>query len=194
MPNQTPYRFSTSDTPNTLRYPILMTTQEWTTISRSAEDTQAIGRAIGATLTEGSIVLLMGRLGAGKTTLTQGIAAGLGVDAYTKSPSFVLVNEYDGRLPLFHMDLYRIDDAREAWDLGLDDYLSRGGVLAVEWADRATSVFPNDRLEIRIEYLSDSERRLTLKALGDASAEIVAQVQYADETRKGPGDERRTPA
>ena len=171
-----------------------MSSREWSVVSRSAEDTHAIGRAIGAVVTEGSIVLLMGRLGAGKTTLTQGIAAGLGVDAYTKSPSFVLVNEYEGRLPLFHMDLYRIDDALEAWDLGLDDYISRGGVLAVEWADRATSVFPNDRLEIRIDYVSDSERRLTLKALGAASAEIIKKAKCADETRKGLGDEKRAPS
>ena len=171
-----------------------MSSHEWSVDSRSAEDTQAIGRDIGAALTEGSIVLLMGRLGAGKTTLTQGIAAGLGVDAYTKSPSFVLVNEYEGRLPLFHMDLYRIDDAKEAWDLGLDDYLSRGGVLAVEWADRATSVFPNDRLEIRIEYVSDSERRLTLKALGAASVEIIEKAQFANEDGKPASAEERASA
>ena len=171
-----------------------MTSREWSVLSRSPEDTHAIGRAIGAAATAGSIVLLMGWLGAGKTILTQGIAAGLGVDAYTKSPSFVLVNEYDGRLPLFHMDLYRINDAQEAWDLGLDDYLSRGGVLAVEWADRAPSVFPNDRLEIRIEYVSDTERRLTLQALGPASAEIIEKAQCPDETRQGAGADKGAPA
>ena len=172
-----------------------MATREWSVVSRSAEDTQAIGRAIGAALTESSIVLLMGRLGAGKTTLTQGIAAGLGVDAYTKSPSFVLVNEYEGRLPLFHMDLYRIDDAREAWNLGLDDYLSRGGVLAVEWADRAASVFPDDRLEIRIEYVSDSERRLSLAALGPVSDGIITKAQYEVEAAApNVGSETRSPA
>ena len=143
-----------------------MTTQEWTTISRSADETRAIGQSIGKGVEAGTLILLIGQLGAGKTTLTQGIATGLGVTAYTKSPSFVLVNEYEGRLPLFHMDLYRIDDPAEAWELGLDDYLSRDGVLAIEWADRATSIFPEDRLEIHIDYVSDSERQLTLTANG----------------------------
>ena len=150
-----------------------MTTQEWSAVSRSAEETRAIGRAIGEALEAGTLILLIGQLGAGKTTLTQGIATGLGVTAYTKSPSFVLVNEYEGRLPLFHMDLYRIDDPAEAWELGLDDYLGRDGVLAIEWADRATSIFPEDRLEIRIDYISDSERQLFITARGDVSARVM---------------------
>ena len=150
-----------------------MTTHEWSGVSRSADETKEIGRAIGAAVEAGTLALLIGQLGAGKTTLTQGIADGLGVTAYTKSPSFVLVNEYQGRLPLFHMDLYRIDDPAEAWELGLDDYLGRDGVLAVEWADRATSIFPDDRLEIRIEYLSDTERRLTVTANGPLSAQAL---------------------
>ena len=148
--------------------------REWTSVSRSAEETKEIGRAIGKAVGVGTLALLIGQLGAGKTTLTQGIADGLGVTAYTKSPSFVLVNEYQGRLPLFHMDLYRIDDPAEAWELGLDDYLGRDGVLAVEWADRATSIFPVDRLEIHIEYISDSERRLTVTASGPLSAQAVS--------------------
>ena len=131
-----------------------MTKQEWSGVSRSAEETKEIGRAIGKAVQAGTLILLIGQLGAGKTTLTQGIATGLGVTAYTKSPSFVLVNEYEGRLPLFHMDLYRIDDPAEAWELGLDDYLGRDGVLAIEWADRATSIFPR----IASKYSSTTSR------------------------------------
>lgn len=156
-----------------MRYAICMAIHEWSGVSRSADETKEIGRAIGGAVEAGTLVLLIGQLGAGKTTLTQGLADGLGVTAYTKSPSFVLVNEYQGRLPLFHMDLYRIDDPAEAWELGLDDYLGRDGVLAVEWADRATSIFPDDRLEIHIEYLSDTERQLTLRASGPMSAQAL---------------------
>ena len=160
-----------------MRYAICMTTQEWIGVSRSADETKEIGRAVGEAVTGGTIVLLIGQLGAGKTTLTQGLAAGLGVTAYTKSPSFVLVNEYEGRLPLFHMDLYRIDDPAEAWELGLSDYLSHDGVLAVEWADRAASIFPDDRLEIRIDYIADSERRLTVAGRGGAAARVVMHLR-----------------
>ncbi len=146
-----------------------MADREWNGITRSADETRDIGTAIGRVIAPGTLVLLIGQLGAGKTTFTQGIADGLGVTAYTKSPSFVLVNEYQGRLPLIHMDLYRIDAPAEVWELGLDDYLGRDGVVAVEWADRATSIFPPDRLEIRIDYVSDSERRLTATASGPVS-------------------------
>ena len=146
-----------------------MAVREWNGITRSADETRDIGTAIGRVIAPGTLVLLIGQLGAGKTTFTQGIADGLGVTAYTKSPSFVLVNEYQGRLPLIHMDLYRIDASAEVWELGLDDYLGRDGVVAVEWADRATSIFPPDRLEIRIDYVSDSERRLTATASGPVS-------------------------
>ena len=166
-----------------------MTKQEWSGVSRSAEETKEIGRAIGGAVQAGTLILLIGQLGAGKTTLTQGIATGLGVTAYTKSPSFVLVNEYEGRLPLFHMDLYRIDDPAEAWELGLDDYLSRDGVLAIEWADRATSIFPEDRLEIRIDYISDSERRLTLTANGPVSTRAMSALSpHSGECRNPSGN------
>ena len=153
-----------------------MAKQDWSGISRSADETKEIGRAIGGAVEAGTLVLLIGQLGAGKTTLTQGLADGLGVTAYTKSPSFVLVNEYQGRLPLFHMDLYRIDDPAEAWELGLDDYLGRDGVLAIEWADRATSIFPEDRLEILIEYVSDTERALSVTASGPVSAQALSGI------------------
>ena len=103
-----------------------MAKHEWSGVSRSADETKEIGRAIGGVVEAGTLVLLIGQLGAGKTTLTQGLADGLGVTAYTKSPSFVLVNEYQGRLPLFHMDLYRIDDPAEAWELRAGRLLGQG--------------------------------------------------------------------
>ncbi len=148
----------------------------WTVTTQSADETRALGTTIGIALRGGEVLLLVGPLGAGKTTLTQGIATGLGVEAYTKSPSFVLVNEYQGRLPLYHMDLYRIDDPDEAWDLGLDDNLRASGVLVVEWGDRAPTAFPSDRLRVEITPISENQRTLSFIAEGPAASDILAQI------------------
>jgi tRNA threonylcarbamoyladenosine biosynthesis protein TsaE len=116
------------------------------------EETQQVGRLIGEQAQAGDIYLLTGSLGAGKTCLTQGIAWGLGVMGYARSPTFVLMTRYQGRLTLHHLDLYRINDPLEAWDLGLDEQLSGDGVCVVEWADRAEEVFPQNVLWIALDY------------------------------------------
>ena len=122
----------------------------------SAEETRQIGRIIGENASPGDVYLLTGPLGAGKTCLTQGIALGLGVDGYARSPTFVLLTRYRGRLTLQHADLYRIDHPAEAWDLGLEDIMSAGDdVLIVEWADRAADIFPEDALWIDLDYAID---------------------------------------
>jgi tRNA threonylcarbamoyladenosine biosynthesis protein TsaE len=120
--------------------------------TRTSEETQQVGRLIGQQAQPGDIYLLTGPLGAGKTRLTQGIAWGLGVTGYARSPTFVLMTRYQGRLTLHHLDLYRINDPLEAWDLGLDDQLSGDGVCVVEWADQAEEVFPQDALWIALDY------------------------------------------
>lgn len=120
--------------------------------THSPEQTQQVGRIIGEQAQPGDIYLLVGPLGAGKTCLTQGIAWGLGVTGHTRSPTFVLMTRYQGRLTLHHMDLYRIGDPLEAWDLGLDEYLSGDGVCVIEWADQAEEVFPEDALWINFDY------------------------------------------
>lgn len=106
--------------------------------THSPEETHHLGERIGRLLKAGDIVLLFGDLGAGKTTLTQGIARGMGVgeDEYVRSPSFTLVNQYRGRIPAFHIDLYRIESPGELDDLGLEDALGREGVAIVEWAEK----------------------------------------------------------
>ena len=104
------------------------------------EETQQVGRIIGEQARPGDVYLLTGPLGAGKTCLTQGIALGLGVPGHVRSPTFVLMTRYQGRLTLHHMDLYRIGGPLEAWDLGLDEYLSGDGVCVIEWAGRAAEV------------------------------------------------------
>ena len=109
-------------------------------------------------------MLLTGDLGSGKTTLTQGILHGLGSDEFARSPTFVLVNEYNARLPLYHMDLYRLDTFEDVDGLGLDDYLYGDGLCVVEWADKADGYFPVDHLTVSIEVAGDDLRTLTLSS------------------------------
>ena len=124
--------------------------------TNTADETRRVGQIIGESATPGDVYLLTGPLGAGKTCLTQGIARGLGVDGYARSPTFVLMTRYRGRLTLHHADLYRIDSAAEAWDLGFEDIISAGeDILIVEWADRAEDLFPDDALWIHLDYAID---------------------------------------
>ncbi len=132
--------------------------------SDSTGMTHDIGRAIGTTIGAGDIILLSGSLGAGKTTLTQGIVWGLGSSEYARSPTFVLVNEYHARVPVYHMDLYRLDTFDEVDGLGLDDYLYGDGVCVIEWADKAPGYFPERHLLISIRPVSSEEREFTIQS------------------------------
>lgn len=143
----------------------------------SADETRAVGEALGRGLLGGEIVLLIGQLGAGKTTLTQGLAVGLGIDGYTKSPSFVLMNEYRGRVPLYHLDLFRIETPEEVWDLGIEEYIGGAGVVAVEWAERARAAFPEEAVEVEIEVTGEDRRRIAVTATGEPEIEVVARAQ-----------------
>ena len=146
-------------------------------VSHSPEETQKLGRCLGEIARPGDVFLLVGDLGSGKTCLTQGIAWGLGIKEYALSPSFVIIRELYGRLPLYHIDLYRLDRIEESMDLGLDDYLYGRGVCVVEWAEKALSLMPKERLLIRLDYLSDTERRFRLEASGHRYSKIVSQVK-----------------
>ncbi len=128
-------------------------------LTRGPEQTQEVGRAIGEQALPGDIFLLTGPLGAGKTCLTQGIAAGMGVTGYVRSPTFVLTSLYQGRLSLYHLDLYRIGSPEEAWDLGLDEQLFGGGICVVEWADRAAEIFPPGSLWTGLDHVAADDRR-----------------------------------
>ena len=128
-------------------------------VSNSSEFTQNLGRIIGEQASSGGVILLTGELGAGKTCLTQGIALGLGVEGYVRSPTFVLMTRHHGRLTLHHVDLYRMASVDEAWDLGLDEQLFGEGICVIEWADRASEIFPEDCLWIDLEYGRNSDRR-----------------------------------
>ena len=147
------------------------------TTSSSPEETQDFGARLGQLARPGDIFLLVGELGAGKTCLTQGIARGLDIKEYAASPSFMLVRELYGRLPLYHMDFYRLDNLEEIADLGLDDYFYGQGVSVVEWAEKGLSLLPTEHLLIEMSYISDSKRRLKLKASGKRYRELIAELK-----------------
>ena len=132
--------------------------------SYSPKDTHKIGRRIGTKAQSGDVLLLVGDLGAGKTTLTQGILWGLGGTEYARSPTFVLVNEYPARLTMYHMDLYRLNSIEEIEDLGLDDYLYGNDLCVVEWADKAPGYFPVNHAVVQLEVIDDQTRRVTVSS------------------------------
>jgi len=152
-------------------------------ISHSPEQTRELGKALGKLAQEGDVFLLVGNLGAGKTSLTQGIAWGLGISEYTVSPSFVIVREYRGRLPMYHVDLYRLENIAEIADLGLDEYFYGRGVSVVEWADRAVKLLPEDNLTVAMEYVRVEERTISLRANGGRYETLVGALR--DELEKG---------
>jgi len=143
----------------------------------SPESTQRLGAELGRLARPGDVFLLCGKLGAGKTCLTQGIAWGLEVEGYATSPSFVLVNQYRGRLSLYHIDLYRLEDIDEVIDLGLDDYLYGGGVCVVEWADRAMDALPPEHLLVKIDSLTDTGREFVIQPSGERYKELLALLK-----------------
>jgi len=142
-----------------------------------AADTQAIAERLGRLLAVGDVLALIGPLGAGKTTFVQGLARGLDVpgDRNVASPTFALVTEHPGRIPLVHADLYRIEHERELTELGLTDAYDRAAV-AIEWLDRFPDAAPADRLEIAIEFAPNDGRRLTLTPGGPRAAALTDQL------------------
>jgi len=149
--------------------------------SRSAAETQALGRALGRRLRGGDVVGLSGPLGAGKTCFVQGLAAGLEVPAgaAVTSPTFVLVAEYPGRLWLRHADFYRVESYARLLDAGFDDLLGPDGVLVVEWPERFPEALPAERLELRIEPAGGDERELRFTARGARAQELMAELEAA---------------
>ena len=149
-----------------------------TVISRNPEETFLIGKIIGQTLMEKDVVALVGDLGTGKTCLTQGIARGLGVpDEYqVTSPSFTLINEYRGRMMLYHFDLYRISQAREIDDIGYEEYLFGEGASVIAWADRAEGILPDDTLFVSISYSDENERNIIISGQKDRMTVISEKL------------------
>lgn len=155
-------------------------------VSKNPEQTQQIGIRIGQLASPGDVFLLSGELGTGKTCLTQGIARGLGITDYALSPSFVLIREMYGRLPLYHIDLYRLEETAEIAELGLDDYLYGKGVSVIEWAERALDLLPGEHLRIVISYLGETERLLEFTPNGKRYLEVLDQLRDSiSKTEKG---------
>lgn len=160
--------------------------------SASATHTRKLGEALGALLQPGDILLLIGELGAGKTTLAQGIGAGMGVRSVINSPTFTLLKEHDGRLPLHHFDLYRLDSPDEIYTLGFDEYFQAGGVSIVEWAERGEPQapgelppWPESALRLQITATGQHTRLLRLSASGARGASLARAWVRASASREG---------
>ncbi len=143
--------------------------------TRDPAETVRLGEILGNILSEGAVVALTGELGAGKTVFTKGLSRGLGVadDREVTSPSFVLVNEYQGRLPIYHLDLYRLPDAADVEDLGWTEFTAGPGVTVVEWAERAAGILPADRIDLDIRWAGLNERAFRFTGRGPDGARTV---------------------
>ena len=134
--------------------------------SHNEAETEAVGARLAAVLAPGSVVAYEGGLGLGKTAFTRGLAAGLGYKGRVTSPTFTIVNEYEGgRLPLFHFDMYRLNSADDLFDIGWEDYLDRGGVCAVEWSENVADALPEDTVRVRIAREGDTGRCITIEGV-----------------------------
>lgn len=126
-------------------------------LSHSEAETEAAGERLGASLSPGTVLAYRGGLGMGKTAFTRGLARGLGCTGRVTSPTFTIVNEYEGRIPLFHFDMYRLPDSDALFDIGWDDYLDRGGLCAVEWSEQVDDALPEDTIYVTISRHPDHD-------------------------------------
>ncbi len=153
-------------------------------LSRSEDKTIELGEVVGSLLTKGDVVALIGELGSGKTYLTKGIAYGLGVsrDVIITSPTFILVNEYEGRYKFYHIDLYRIKGPEDARASGIEEYIdSREGVVVIEWADLCPDIIPDEHIEIRIEIVNHSFRRIRISGQGKRPLDLLNKIKSSIE-------------
>ena len=150
--------------------------------SKSPSETIRIGKQIGRLLQRWDVVALMGELGAGKTQFIKGLAQGVGVEksVYVSSPSFTLINEYKGKIPFYHIDLYRLDEEKEAEELGLEEYFHGEGITAIEWADRVPSLLPGELLRAHIHYTGKQTRSIELVAKGKRYLNLLNQIQSSE--------------
>ena len=134
--------------------------------TKNSEETIRLGEKIGEKASSGMIIALYGDLGAGKTTLVQGIAKGLGINDYVTSPSFIIISEYKGRIDLTHIDLYRLDDKLQIEDIGIDDqFMKDNNVCVIEWAEKLGDLLPKGAVKINIDNLSENERKISVEGL-----------------------------
>jgi len=147
-------------------------------VTKNYEETQKLGEELGRRLSPGSIVALTGQLGSGKTTLVQGIGKGLGIRSFIKSPSFVIIHEYAGSVPLYHFDLYRIAHQEEIIFLGYEDYFyQKKGIVVIEWAEKIGDLLPREYLKIELEIVDLSKRRISLRAYGSFYGKVIEKME-----------------
>lgn len=156
-----------------------MTEMRYTWRSHSGKGTIKMGRRVGARLMPGDVIALSGELGSGKTWFTKGLALGLGVspDMVVTSPSFALMNEYDGRFQLYHMDGYRLEKVSDFLDAGLEEYFHGEGVVAMEWADRWPEILPEWRILVHLKVLDETSRDITMSGDHPRAREILAEMK-----------------
>jgi len=135
------------------------------TITKTPEETIKLGKKIAQKLTEGATVALYGNLGSGKTHLIKGIGLGLKVKTIINSPTFTLINEYQGKFPLYHFDLYRINSVDEAYLLGIEEYFNNKGIVVIEWAERITEILPENSIKIELKFINREKRAIKIKGL-----------------------------
>jgi tRNA threonylcarbamoyladenosine biosynthesis protein TsaE len=146
--------------------------------SRNTQETIQIGKLLGKRLLSGDVIALVGELGTGKTHFIKGLTRGAGVkrSSVVSSPSFTLIQEYKGRVPFYHIDLYRLETEKEAEDLGLEEYLEGGGISAIEWADRIPSLLPKEILWIQIRYTGKHARSVEISPKGDRYIQLLDEL------------------
>jgi tRNA threonylcarbamoyladenosine biosynthesis protein TsaE len=150
----------------------------WSVITAGPEQTWRIGELLGALLGPGDMLCLYGDLGAGKTSFSYGIARGLEVrEQYITSPTFTFVNEYEGRIPLYHIDLYRLTDPGELENIGFEEYIDSDGVTVIEWAERAEDELPVSRLSVYLSYVDDHSRELGFLAEGERYEKLLEELK-----------------
>lgn len=149
----------------------------WEFNSNSVNDTFFLGQWVGKLISPGAVILLRGDLGAGKTHFAKGVAKGLNIENNITSPTFTLINQYQGRIPLYHMDFYRLVDPEEADDLGVEEYFYGLGVSLLEWPERVDSYLPDEYLEINIEPIGENSRKFIFKATGARYEDFVEELK-----------------
>lgn len=146
--------------------------------SHTPQETERIGERLGSVLSRGDIIALAGELGTGKTTLVRGVAQGMGIEGTeVASPSFTLVNVYEAPLPLYHIDLYRLDNEADLLEIDYEEYIRGDGVVIIEWADRIPQAVPSESLWIRLRYLDAEQREIAFRGLGDRYEKIVEELR-----------------
>ena len=151
-------------------------------VVNNLQDTEKIGKIISRNLEKGTVLCLDGDLGVGKTALTQFIAREFGINEYITSPTFTIIKEYEGRLPFYHMDVYRIETEDDMYDLGYDEYIYSEGVAIIEWSKKIEGILPENRIDIVMKRLDDSRRLLTISGKGLVYKKIAEELQNYENT------------